>query len=320
MSSLSPARGPAIPPVAHFIWFGRELLWVHLLAIRSAALRGGFTQVTLHHADPLDDSPWWPALQATPGVETRRLEPEPLLEQAGGAALVEVFRELRELAGKANMVRAALLMVEGGTYLDADTVTLQSFGPLLAPGGAFCGEERIIRPAAVITDPPLSIRMANLLRRAARSALREMPGGWRTFRRIERFYPAAVNNAVLGSVPGHPFIQALLQNMIGLPRERRLVRYALGTHLLQRTVREYTGEGLRILPPAYFYPLGPEISLHWFRHGSGAALAEVLLPETVLVHWYASVRTREIAAKIDPDHVRAHARTELFSALALPFV
>jgi hypothetical protein len=28
-----------IPPVAHFIWFGKQLPWVHALAIRSAALR-----------------------------------------------------------------------------------------------------------------------------------------------------------------------------------------------------------------------------------------------------------------------------------------
>jgi hypothetical protein len=315
-----PVKVPAIPPVAHFIWFGRELLWVHLLAIRSAIQRGGFERVILHHADDLRGLPWWGKLQDLPGVEARQLKVEELLEHAGGARLVDVFRDLEELAGKANVVRAALLFVEGGTFLDADTVTIRSFLPLLEPGGAFCGQEHIIRPYYTSRNPSLSTRAANLLRRAARSALREVPGGWRAFRRIERLYPAAVNNAVLGSAPRHSLIGTLLENMLVVPRERRRVRYALGTHLLQQTVERYTLDDLRVLPPHAFYPLGPEISLHWFRHTRHALVGDVICPETRLVHWYASVRTKTIVSAIDPDYVRAHARTQLFSALALPFV
>lgn len=315
-----PVTLPAIPPVAHFIWFGRELLWVHLLAIRSVVQRGGFERVVLHHADDLRGSPWWSELQDLPGVEARQLKAEELLEQARGAPLVDVFRDLEQLAGKANVVRAALLFVEGGTYLDADTVTLRSFLPLLQPGGVFCGEEHIIRPYATRINPSLSTRVSGLLRRAARSALREAPGGWRAFRRIEHLYPAAVNNAVLGSAPRHPFIGKLIENMLLVPRERRRVRYALGTHLLQQTVERYGRDDLRVLPSPVFYPLGPEISLHWFRHVRNAPLADVIRPETRLVHWYASVRTNAIVPAIDPDYVRAHARTQLFSALALPFV
>ncbi len=309
-----------IPPVAHFIWFGQVLQWVHLLAIRSAAERGGYTRVVLHHQDDLRGSPWWSALQAIPGVETRPLQPETLLERAGGAPLVDVFRDLEELAGKANVVRAGLLLAEGGTYLDADTVTLQSFAPLGAPGGLFCGAERIINPYTVrIRRTPVQ-RVTNLLRRLARSTARDLPGGWRYFRMIERFYPAAVNNAVLGSVPGHPLLRDLLDRMVRIPPSQRRVRYGLGTHLLQQAVEEYPGTDVRVLPPAVFYPLGPEISLHWFRRGRHPRLDDVLLPTTRLVHWYASVRTREIVPHIDPAYVRAHAATQLFSALALPFI
>jgi len=315
-----PAPGSAIPPIAHFIWFGREFLWVHLLAVRSAALRGEFSRVVLHHADDLHDSPWWNELQAVPRFEARRLNPEALLEAARGAALVDVFRELEQMAAKANVVRAALLLVEGGTYLDADTVTVKSFAPLLEPGGAFCGREHIVKPFGALSNPTLATRTAMLFRRMARSACRELPGGWRAFRRIEGLYPAAVNNAVLGSEAHHRFIAELVESMLELPRERRRVRYALGTHLLQQQVDRYAGGDLRVLPPHVFYPLGPEISLHWFRRVRRAPLAEVVGPETRLVHWYASVRTREIVSAITPDYVRAHAATQLFSALALPFV
>ena len=309
-----------IPPIAHFIWFGRRLEWVHLFALRSAIQRGGFARVILHHADDRGDSQQWAALDALPHFEARRLAPEGLLEQARGAELVDVYRDLEEPAGRANVVRAALLAVEGGVYLDADTVTLASFSTLREPGGSFCGAERIIRPVAVTSDRRLSTKFSSLVRRGARSALREIPGGWRAFRHIERFYPAAVNNAVLGSEARHPFLAALLENMVQLPQAQRRIRYSLGTHLLQRTAREYQGGDLRVLPPAVFYPLGPEISLHWFRRTREAMLGEILLPETVLVHWYASVRTRQMVSVITPDYVRAHAGTQLFSALALPFV
>ncbi len=310
----------AIPPLAHFIWFGREFLWVHLLALRSAVQRGEFSRVVLHHADELHDSPWWNEVQALPRFEARRLDPTALLEQARGAALVDVFRDLDQMAAKANVVRAALLLVEGGTYLDADTVTVKSFAPLLEPGGAFCGREHIVKPFGELSNPTFRTRAAMLVRRMARSACRELPGGWRTFRRIEGRYPAEVNNAVLGSEPHHPFIAQLVESMIALPRDRRQVRYSLGTHLLQQRVDRYSGDDLRLLPPHVFYPLGPEISLHWFRRVRRPSLAEVLRPETRLVHWYASVRTREIAKRITPDYVRAHADSQLFSALALPFI
>jgi len=315
-----PELTSAIPPVAHFIWFGREFLWVHLLAIRSAVQRGAFQRVILHHADALHGSAWWNELQALPRFEARRLVPEAILEQAHGASLVDVFRDLEEPAARANVVRAALLLIEGGTYLDADTVTVASFAPLLEAGGAFCGAERIVRPYGVLSNPSPGTRVAMLLRRAARSTLRELPGGWRAFRRIEGLYPAAVNNAVLGSTARHPFLRELVEGMVRTSPERRRVRYALGTHLLQQQVERYAGTGLRVLPPAVFYPLGPEISLHWFRQARHAPLQDVLTAETRLVHWYASVRTRQIVSAVTPDYVRRHARTQLFSALALPFV
>ncbi len=310
-----------IPPVAHFIWFGRSLLWVHVLAIRSAIERGGFERVILHHADDLSQSPWWGELSAIPDFEARKLEPEALLSRCPqGQQLVTIYRELTEPAGKANMMRAALLYLEGGVFLDSDTVTVASFRPLMSLGGVFCGEERINRPYAVRVSRSLKVLIPMFIRRLIRSALRELPRGWKAFRSIEHFYPAAVNNAVLGSEPGHPFISQLLGRMVALPAERRTVRYALGTHLLQQLVADYRGPDLRIMTPHRFYPLGPEISIHWFRHTRHARISEVLRPDTILVHWYASVRTKSIVPQINPAYVKARSQTQLFSALASAFV
>jgi len=312
---------PRIPPIAHFIWFGRTLHWVHLLAFRSAVERGGFERVILHHADELEDSERWLELRALPRFETRRLDPIELLSRCPqGTELTEIFRALKQPAGKANMVRAALLYLEGGTFLDSDTVTLQSFEPLLAPGGVFCGAERINRPYELRISRSPTVLVPMFIRRVIRSALRELPGGWRAFRLVERFYPTAVNNAVLGSEPRHPLIADLLARMAALPPERRTVRYALGTHLLQQAVAAYRGHDLRIMEPHIFYPLGPEISIHWFRNTRRARIGDVLSPDTLLVHWYASVRTGSIVPAIDPDYVRARSKTQLFSALASSFV
>ena len=97
------------------------------------------------------------------------------------------------------------------------------------------------------------------------------------------------------------------------------MRFALGTHLLQDAVSRHTGL-IEVHPAPVFYPLGPEISEHWFRSVRKPKLDAVLSPATRVVHWYASVRTRDLVPQVDPDWVRAHADRQLFSALALPFV
>jgi hypothetical protein len=312
-----------IPAVAHFIWFGPALPWVHALSIRSAALRGGFDQVILHHADDLSRTPVWAELHDLPGFVARRINAGEILEAvgAGGQALARIYAKLEAPAARANLLRIAILMGEGGVYLDLDTITMRPLDPLRTAHGAFCGEERVIWPAAVRRTPGLAMRGSNVLRAGARELHRMLPGGWRGFRTIEPLYPAAANNAVVGAEQGHPFVQRLLDNMLAVPEPRVRVRFALGTHLLQDTLAHYREADLRVLPPRYFYPLGPEISQHWFRvRGSLPPLDHVISEDTLVVHWYASVRTRRIVPQINADYVRANADRQLFSALVLPLV
>jgi hypothetical protein len=161
------------------------------------------------------------------------------------------------------------------------------------------------------------LRPGALARMAVRDVLRRLPNGYRAFRRVEDWYPKAVNNAVLGAEPGHPLVRELIARAVRLPAERRRVRYALGTHLLQEVVADYHGDDLGVLPPAAFFPLGPEISEHWFRARHRVELEAALTAETLLVHWYASVRTARYVTKIDEAYVRAHEKRQLFSALAV---
>ena len=92
-----------IPATAHFIWFGRELPFIYMVGIRSAAVRGGFERVILHHADDLSGSPHWAYLVNTPRFEARPLEPEILPELHGelGASLLSLFGQLEAPAARA---------------------------------------------------------------------------------------------------------------------------------------------------------------------------------------------------------------------------
>jgi hypothetical protein len=151
---------------------------------------------------------------------------------------------------------------------------------------------------------------------AARDVCRRLPDGVRHFRRIRRHYALGANNAVMGAEAGHPFFRRLLQQALELEPEERTRRYALGTGLLQDALATALPSGeIAIEPPESFYPLGPEMSEHWFRFGSRASLDDVLSPATRVVHWYASVRTRELVPRIEPEWVSQHASEQLLCAL-----
>lgn len=314
-----------VPAVAHFIWFGRTFWWVNALAIRSCCQRGEFERVVLHHDEDLAEIPAFAELSTLPNFEARRLEPDAVLRRTGklGPALIQLYGALEKPNARANVIRAAILALEGGVYLDTDTVTVRSLAPLRT-SAAFCGQERVVFPVREIRDRRLKrfVRSGALM--AAREVCRLLPDGWRRFRKVEDRFPLAVNNAVLGATAGHPFVWALLEAMVALPVDRRRVPYALGTHLLQDQVAAYGSDDLMVHPPSVFFPLGPEISHHWFRirgdRWRAPPLDEVIQPDTRVVHWYASVRTRNIVPYIDPDYVRSNADRQLFSALARPFV
>lgn len=313
MSGAIPARG-------HFIWFGSSFPWVNELAIRSCLERSELEQVILHHDQSLDPARL-ESLRKLPGFEARLIDGPALFRRARperAAELSELFEALERPNARANLSRAAILADEGGIYLDMDTVTLSSLRPLLADG-AFCGEEHVAWPGRVKQSRRLDWWAAALLRDGVRFGLAHLPSGWKPFRAVAGGYPTAANNAVLGASPGHPFMVRLLDAMLELPKARRTVAYALGTHLLQAELAKNPG-GVRIHPPEAFYPLGPEISRQWFRVGPAPDLEGVLGTGCRLVHWYASVHTRKIVPRIDPAYVRAHADEQLFSALARPFL
>jgi Glycosyltransferase sugar-binding region containing DXD motif len=313
---------PAIPLRAHFVWFGAQFPWVNLLAVRSAAVRGGFTELVLHHDSDLSTTPYFDELVAIPGLRLARLRIPELLRacEPYGPELGLVFDRLRTPAVRSDLVRLALLHSQGGVYLDLDTVTVRELAALCQGVQGFVGQERIVYPAEVVHDGGMGALLSGSARSLARSAFRLVPRGWLAFRHIEHLFHLAVNPAVIAATARSRFITLCIEQMLRTPRDRQAVPYVLGPHLLQQTLASYQGTDVAVYPPEVFFPLAPELSTHWFRQGSGQLLSSAISPHTRVVHWYASVRTRHITPWVDPDYVQKHAATQLFSALALPFI
>ena len=310
----------SIPSTLHFCWIGPNLAWAHGFALLSAAAQSGMGEIVLHHTDDLSVGPVQRAL-ADAGVVCRRIAPEALLAPAQAAlgldeALTRLYARLQSPVQQADLLRAAILYQQGGIYMDVDTVTVAALIPLL-DAQQFIGAEWIVWPHRVRASRSPLVWAKHLGLDALRQALRRTPGGWRAFRAIEGWYVPAVNNAVMGGVAGAPLFAAALRAMAALPEADMPGPYALGPDLYQALLDSAVLPGLKIHEPACFYPLGPEISEHWFRpcRNAPAALSCLLSPQTRVAHWYGSVRTKPHVAVITPEFIRTHRARQLYSAL-----
>jgi len=309
-----------IPARAHFCWIGTSLPWVYAFAVLSAAERSGLPEIVVHHTDPLDEDAAVAALRQTPHVRLSRIDPTAYLMQAGqklgaGDALTVSYHRLTNPAARIDILRAAILYLEGGMYLDMDTVTTSSLLPLLNTR-QFVGCEFIIWPHFARTSRSPALWVRSLTLDLARKMMRRTPRGWKMFRLIEKFCYRGINNAVMGAEAGSPLFEDYLHAMVRVPPECQPQPYALGPDLLQEVVGRYARDDLTIQEPHVFYPLPPEISEHWFRISRSVRLDAVLSAETRVVHWYASVGTKSRIALIDPNYVRKHRESQLYSALA----
>jgi hypothetical protein len=308
-----------IPACVNFCWIGARLPWAYVFAILSAAERGDLSEVILHHTDALEGGAELDALSNAAGVTLHRVDPIAYLTQTGEA--LDVGNQLTLLYGRiaspvmrSDILRAAILFRQGGIYLDMDTVTVASLVPLL-DAAQFVGCEYIVWPQFVRPSRSPALWARSLALDLMRKAMRRNKNGWKYFRRIERFYYRAVNNAVMGAEPNSNLIARYLRAMLTVSPERLQQAYSLGPELLQETIDQGERTDLVVHAPAVFYPLPPEISEHWFRIRDSVKLDTVVSAETRVVHWYASVRTKSRVASITPAYIKEHRNRELYSAL-----
>ena len=308
----------AIPATLHFCWIGPRLPWAYAFGVLSAVERGAIPDIVLHHTDALDEDEPLRLLRSF-GVRLSRVEPTAYLSQTGyalglGNRLAELYEALTPTVMRADLLRAAILYTEGGIYLDLDTVTVASLWPLLNTE-VFLSSEFIVWPRSVRQSRAPLLWARHLTLDAVRKACRRAPLGWKVFRCVQGLYVRHVNNAIMGTAAHSAFFSDYLREMADAARHPSNGRYALGPTLLQHIADRRSGDSVHIHRPDVFSPLPPEISEHWFRITRYSALPAVLLPETRVVHWYASVRTRQLVDRITPSYVADNRHRQLYSAL-----
>ena len=103
----------------------------------------------------------------------------------------------------------------------------------------------------------------------------------------------AFNNAIIGSIPGHPILKALLEKRKLFKPNGDVVQKGPG--LLTVTVLENADKGYRdiIFPPTFFYPIG-NAQMHIERYKELNTIEEKIAqakkdsckPETIAIHWW----------------------------------
>ncbi|ABI62133.1 Glycosyltransferase [Granulibacter bethesdensis] len=309
------------PKSLHFCWIGSRLPWAYGIALLSAAAHGEADEVILHHTDELESSQVLDALRAVSSIRVSRIDPQALLQSVGAELGLDdklwvIYSRVSSPAILSDILRAAILYRDGGIYLDVDTVTIAPFSSLFQLQ-QFIGVERIVWPYWVKSSRSPFVWGWALALDVMRKAMRVLPEGWRFYRYVEKAYFRGINGAIMGGAPKAPLFEIYLRHMVAMSADKQVKPNALGPDLLQELIGQGLIPDLVVHDPEYFYPLAPEISEHWFRLCRHApdAFRKALMPQTIVVHWYASVRTKSYVEKIDPQYIQANQQTQLYSAL-----
>ena len=225
-------------------------------------------------------------------------------------------------SSKSNLIRMAALWKYGGIYLDADTVTIQDLVDLRTHT-AFCGLEHVVLSQFFYQSPnPLKWIWAGI-RMGWRDLCTRFPNGYKWFRKTQDLYPLCANNAVMGFESYHPLLKQFFLEIEAMSSKDQYKRFHLGTHLIQKTTAKFSQHNISMLDYSYFYPLGPELSNHWFQFPNANWKEEFLYSNTKVVHWYHSVETRLIERKwnkkLNEEFVRQHP-TLPYSQLIQPYL
>lgn len=305
-----------IPRNIHFVWSGNRFPTAFALAVHSAAAHHPEWKIVVHVGEEPTGVPAWESLRSV--AEIRRIRAEELLDSVPGVGprLVELHGAIAPQyhAGRSNLVRLAILVREGGWYLDFDTLTIASFEDLSIAHSAIVGEEWVwnhdeerVRTGyrAGMLPSTLAFGLSWLLSRAGVGAdsglersLRDLWG------RLE------LNNAVLACEPEEPWFRRLLELAT---LQDPSVRFALGPSLVNRAWRE---PGLAPLPtrmpPSAFYQFPPSQTNRYFGGGS-----RTLPLDAKILHWCSS-NHRDILAELGKDWVARHAESSPWARHALP--
>jgi len=279
-----------IPNRVFFIHLGDNLPWATGIAILSAKQVQKAEETILYLKGEISGE-GFDLIKNDSKILLRQIDEDDIFSNLGENGICgSLYKIFKSYASKANLLRLALLYKEGGVYLDTDTITVKPWNDLLQYKG-FCGQEPLAFPQKLLDFP--QVKSANPFlyliagfRYAWGFLCANLPHGEQVFRQTERFFNLAVSNAVFASEAKNKLIENAFAIINEMDEEERLRRFRLGTRLLQQVTKNKSSEYMKVLPPAYFYPVGPNVIHHIFCENSAKRLNKILLPQTRIIHWY----------------------------------
>lgn len=319
-------KPPHIPNQFLFVWDDVFFPYPAYLAIKSVAVQCTPSRIMLLKTPQLDRVENFERLRReVPCLDPINIDLPGWLEEARLPCTKELlaanaFLKKRGFHGSvSDLLRALKLYLDGGIYLDTDTLTLRDLAPLRAQGG-FVAQEHILVSSEVYkrASPWRYLRTGPLT--AARYLCSRLPFGVACFQTIAPLYVRALHNAVMGFRKGHPLLWDILLR-IAENYPRRPERYPLlGPDTVQDLMAENHYPDITICPPSCFSPLGPTMTYQYFhqwrKRRVDALVRRVLGPDTRVVHWSNNATIAKSIPQNDDD-LHALADGQLFARLAL---
>ncbi|NOZ01946.1 MAG: hypothetical protein GXP54_08680 [Deltaproteobacteria bacterium] len=315
-----------IPNQFIFVWDDVFFPYPAYLAIKSAAVQCQPKRILLLKTPQLDGVENFERLRRElPCLEPVDIDLEGWLEEARLSCSKELlaaysFLKKRRFHGSvSDLLRTLKLYLEGGIYLDTDTLTLRDLAPLRSQGG-FVAEEHILVTSAVYKRASRWRYLRTGPLTAVRHLCSRLPFGEVFFLAIAPLYARAVHNAVMGFCKGHQLPKDMLLR-IAENYPRRPERYPLlGPDTVQDLMAERRYPDVTVYPPRCFSPLGPTMTYQYFhlwgkRHVNALA-RRVVRPDTHVVHWSNNATIARSIPRND-DELRDLADKQLFARLAL---
>jgi len=297
----------------HFVWMGSRFPYHCRLAVESAVEAMPDADVEVHLIGERPPAPHLDSIEMLPRVHVTEERFEELLEVCPGGAAPYLDLLGRLPAGSpasvSNLARLAILLRDGGVYLDTDVVVIR---PLDDPEetGAFLGMEQVWAGnrsrvsgglglvGAVRATPWAASWLLN------RASCRLTNGRFVRDQDVSppRWSRMQANNAVLGAPAESEFISRALERALTVDPSARC---ALGPSLLDDMCR---GEPdlVQVMPPSRYYPIPPGQSYRCFEDAHFP-----LPPDTQVLHYVASNHKRLLAG-LDIDDPRFGSRQAPF--------
>jgi len=287
-----PVASPLVPRHFFFLWTGPSFPRMNLVALARLRRQEPTARISVHFIDCTPTTSALDDIASITSIEVRVDRSADILaalpERMGHVS--EVFERLspRALSARSNLVRYAILYVQGGIYLDFDVLAMRPIDDDQL-GTCFIGEELVwsadqerVRGAWWVCLRPRNIGWAVAWFVRWIDGLLFF-GRFRTARLLDRlnclWSHRQVNNAIIGARAGSTFIERVLLDSVSADPT---VRYATGPTLVDRVARRNPGL-VSILPPEHFYFVAPGESHRLFRDHT------LRLPhEAVYVHFAAS--------------------------------